>query len=61
MRPISNDYSQNPQQDIPHSDLPDRFSDFFSEKIDRIRDDLDSRSREPPTFAIFAIFDLCHF
>ena len=39
--------------DIPRSDLPDRFCDFFSNKIDRIRDDLDSRSCEPPTFAIF--------
>ena len=26
--------------DIPRSDLPDRFCDFFSDKIDRIRDDL---------------------
>ena len=39
--------------DIPGSDLPDRFCDFFSHKIDRIRDDLDSRSCEPPTFAVF--------
>ena len=39
--------------DIPRSDLPDRFCDFFSDKIDRIRDDLDSRSCKPPTFAIF--------
>ncbi len=39
--------------DIPCSDLPDRFCDFFSDKIDRIRDDLDPRSCEPPTFAIF--------
>ena len=39
--------------EIPRSDLPDRFCDFFSDKIDRARDDLDSRSCEPPTFAIF--------
>ena len=39
--------------DIPCSNLPDRFCDFFSDKIDRIHDDLDSRSCEPPTFAIF--------
>ena len=39
--------------DIPRSDLPDRFPDFFSDKIDLFRDDQDSRSREPPTFAIF--------
>ena len=39
--------------DIPRSDLPDRFCDFFSDKIDCIRDDLDSRSCKPPTFAIF--------
>ena len=61
MNSISNDYSQNPQQDIPHSDLPDRFSNFFSDKIDRIRDDLDSRSREPPTFAIFDCPHLSQF
>ena len=29
------------------------FCDFFSDKTDRIRDDLVSRSCEPPTFAIF--------
>ena len=40
--------------DIPRSDLPDRFYDFFSDKFDRIRDDLDSRSCEPPT----CIFDV---
>ena len=39
--------------DTPRTDLPDRFSDFFSGKIDLFRDDLDSRSREPPTFTIF--------
>ena len=39
--------------DIPRSDLPDQSSDFFSDKTDLIRDDQDSRSREPPTFAIF--------
>ena len=39
--------------DTPRSDLPDRFSDFFSDKIDLFHDDLDSRSREPPTFTIF--------
>ena len=39
--------------DIPCSDLPDRFCDFFSDKIDRICDDLDSRSCEPPAVAIF--------
>ena len=39
--------------DIPRSDLPGQFCDFFSDKTDRIRDDLDSRTCEPPTFAIF--------
>ena len=47
--------------DIPLSDLPDRFCDFFSDKIDRIRDDLDSRSCEPPTFAIFDGSQLSQF
>ena len=41
--------------DIPRSDLPDRFCDFFSDKTDRIRDDLDSRSCELPTFAILMV------
>ena len=39
--------------DIPRSDLSDRFFDFFSDKSDRIRDDLDSRSCQPLTFAVF--------
>ena len=39
--------------DIPRSDLPDRFCDFFSDKIDCICDDMDLCSCEPPTFAIF--------
>ena len=38
--------------DIPRSDMPDRFCDFFSDKIDRIRDDLDSRSCEPCNKAV---------
>ena len=47
--------------DNSHSDLPDRFCDFFSDKTDRIRDDLDSRSCEPPTFAIFDGSQLSQF
>ena len=39
--------------DTPRTDLPDRFSDFFSDKTDLSRDDLDSPSREPLTFTIF--------
>ena len=39
--------------DIPRCDLPDRFCDFFCEKIKRVREDLDSRSCDPPTFAVF--------
>ena len=38
--------------DVPHSRLPQRFCDFFSNKISNLRDDLDSRSCEPPTFAL---------
>ena len=39
--------------DIPRCDLPDRFCDFFCDKIKRIREDLDSRSCDPPSFAVF--------
>ena len=39
--------------DIPGSDLPDRFCDFFSGKTDRIGNDLDSGSCEPSTFTVF--------
>ena len=39
--------------DIPRRDLPDRFCDFFCDKIKRIREDLDSRSCDPPTVAVF--------
>ena len=39
--------------DLSRSVLPDRFGDFFFNKIKRIREDLDSRSCDPPTFAVF--------
>ena len=39
--------------DISRSVLPDRFGDFFFNKIKRIREDLDSRSCDPSTFAVF--------
>ena len=39
--------------DIPRCDLLDRFCDFFCDKIKRIREDLDSSSCDPPTFAVF--------
>ena len=39
--------------DIPQCDLPDRFCDFFFDKIEHIREDLDSCSCDPPTFAVF--------
>ena len=39
--------------DIPQSDLLDQFCGFFYHKIKRIREDLDSRICDPPTFAVF--------
>ena len=39
--------------DTPRSDLPDRFFDFFCDEIKRTREDLDSRSCDPPSFAVF--------
>lgn len=39
--------------DVPRDELPQRFSDFFLNKIKSIRDDLDSRACEPPTFSVF--------
>ena len=39
--------------DIPRCDLPDRFCDYFCDEIKRIREDLDSRSCDPPTFTVF--------
>ena len=39
--------------DVPRPELPQRFSDFFFSKIQRVRDDLDSRSCEPPVFSVY--------
>jgi hypothetical protein len=39
--------------DIPRSELPQRFSDFFSHKISLLRDELDSRSSAQATFAVY--------
>ena len=39
--------------DIPHSELPDQFCDFFSSKRDHICDNLASYSCEPLTFSVF--------
>ena len=39
--------------DVPRSELPQRFCDFFSSKISNLRNDLDSRSCEPLTFAVY--------
>ena len=35
---------------IPRSELPQRFCEYFSEKIQKLRDDLDSQQCDPPTF-----------
>ena len=37
--------------EVPHSELPQRFCDFFQEKIRLIRAELDSCNCDPPTFA----------
>jgi hypothetical protein len=42
--------------------MPQQFCDFFADKIKRIRDDLDQRPSEPPTFStydgpVFSVFD----
>ena len=34
--------------DVPRSELPQRFCNFFSSKISNLRDDLDSRSCDGP-------------
>ena len=47
--------------DVPCSQLPQCFCDFFSCKISNLRDDLDSRSCEPPTFAVYNGPKLSHF
>jgi len=38
---------------IPSADLPSQFSKFFSDKIKNLRDDLDSRQCEPPSFTVY--------
>ena len=45
--------------DVPRSELPQRFCDFFSNKISNLRDNLDSRSCEPPTFALCIMAPCC--
>ena len=39
--------------DVLRSELPQYFCDFFSGKINNLREDFDSRLCEPPTFAVF--------
>ena len=47
--------------DVPRSKLPQHFCDFFSGNISNPRDDLDSRSYESPTFAVYDGPMLSHF
>ena len=47
--------------DAPRSELPQRFCDFFSNKISNLGDDLDSRSFELPTFTMYDGPMLSHF
>ena len=46
---------------VPRSELQQSFCDFFSNKISYLRNDLDSRSCEPPTFAVYDGPMLSHF
>ena len=39
--------------DTPRSELPNRFSHFFSDKIKKIRDDFDAISSEEPAFTLY--------
>ena len=39
---------------VPNSELPQRFSDFFNQKIRILRDELDSCTSEPPLYSDYS-------
>ena len=47
--------------DVPPSDLPQHFCDFFAHKVNRIRVGLDSQSCDPPTFFVYEGLTLSQF
>ena len=46
---------------IPTSDLPDTFCQFFNKKIEQIRNDIDTQSADPPVFEPFTGSKFCDF
>ena len=46
---------------IPTSDLPDTFCQFFNNKIEQIRNDIDTQSADPPVFEPFTGSKFCDF
>ena len=61
-RPVVGQEGQHPPSPTTTVDLPDTFGDFFSAKIQRLRDELDATSRQPdfsvlcgPTLETFSL------
>ena len=46
---------------IPTSDMPDTFCQFFNNKIEQIRNDIDTQSADPPVFEPFTGSKFCDF
>ena len=46
---------------IPTNDLPDTFCQFFNNKIEQIRNDIDTQSADPPVFEPFTGSKFCDF
>ena len=46
---------------IPSSDLPDTFCQFFSNKVEQIRNDIATQSADPPVFEPFTGSKFCDF
>ena len=46
---------------IPTSDLPDTFCQFFNDKVEQIRNDIDTQSADPPVFEPFTGSKFCDF
>ena len=46
---------------IPTSDLPDTFCQFFNNKVEQIKNDIDTQSADPPVFEPFTGSKFCDF